>query len=98
VYLQEPASGGLLLFFAMQAYMLGAIITALRRMNVDPLAGALLASLLITLVLNVFEADLTDRFYYVPAAILVALMHTARTGSRQDADDEAAEAELVTTG
>jgi hypothetical protein len=98
VYLQELASGGLLLFFAMQAYMLGAIITALRRMNVDPLAGALLASLLITLVLNVFEADLTDRFYYVPAAILVALMHTARTGSRQDADDDAAEAELVTTG
>ena len=94
VYLQELASGGLLLFFAMQIYMLGAIITALRRMNADPLAGALLASLLITLVLNVFEADLTDRFYYVPAAILVALMHTARTGSQDDAADEA---ELVST-
>jgi hypothetical protein len=62
--------------------MLGAIVTAARRANAEPLAGALLAALLITLVLNVFEADLTDRFYYVPAAILVALVHTADTGPR----------------
>lgn len=90
VYLQELASGGLLLFAAMSVYLLGAIGTAARRMNVDPLAGALLAALLITLVLDLFEADLTDRFYYVPAAILAALVHTADT-ARRPADAPPAE-------
>jgi hypothetical protein len=40
------------------------------------------------LALNYFEADLTDRFYYVPAAILVAMMHThhAEAVGEPDAD------------
>jgi len=45
------------------------------------LAAAVFAALLATLVLNVFEADLTDRFYYVPEAILIALL----TRTRMDA-------------
>jgi hypothetical protein len=76
VYLQELASGGLILFAGVQIYMLGAIITAIKHMRREPLAAALLAALLITLALNIFEADLTDRFYYVPAAILIALVQT----------------------
>lgn len=78
VYLQELASGGLILFAAMSVYMLGSIFGAYRLMRRSRLAGAVLAALLGTLVLNIFEADLTDRFYYVPAAILIALMETYR--------------------
>lgn len=74
VYLQELASGGLILFLGMSIYMLGALLTSARLMREDNLAGAVLAALLATLALNFAEADLTDRFYYVPAAILVALL------------------------
>jgi hypothetical protein len=76
VYLQELASGGLLLFVAMQVYMGGAIFSAWRYLKHNDMAVALLASLVSILALNYFEADLTDRFYYVPTAILVAMMHT----------------------
>jgi hypothetical protein len=75
VYLQELASGGLILFFAMQLYMVGGIVTAWRYLKRCDLSVALLASMLAILALNYFEADLTDRFYYVPAAILVAMVH-----------------------
>lgn len=79
VYLQELASGGLILFIAMQTYMFGAIATAWRYLKRYDMAMAVLASLIAALGLNLFEADLTDRFYYVPAAILVAMVHTLRT-------------------
>jgi hypothetical protein len=85
VYLQELASGGLILFLAVQIYMLGGIATAWRYLRRSDLAVALLASLLSVLALDYFEADLTDRFYYVPAAILVAMVHAL------DADDGPAE-------
>lgn len=77
VYLQELASGGLILFCAMSVYMLGAMHAAYRTMGRHPLAASILASLVVTLALNIFEADLTDRFYYVPAALLIALVQTA---------------------
>lgn len=88
VYLQELASGGLILFAAMQVYMGGAIIGAWRLLKRNDMAMALLAALLAVLALNYFEADLTDRFYYVPAAILVAMMHThhAEAVGEPDAD------------
>jgi O-Antigen ligase len=75
VYLQELASGGLILFIAMQIYMAGGIFTAWRYLKRDDMAVALLASLFAVLALNYFEADLTDRFYYVPIAILAAMVH-----------------------
>jgi O-antigen ligase/polysaccharide polymerase Wzy-like membrane protein len=90
VYIQELASGGLILFLAMSAYMAGAAWDAWRFVDRDPLAAAILASVLATLALNVFEADLTDRFYYVPEAILVAMIVVAR---RADADPPAPVAE-----
>lgn len=78
VYIQELAAGGILLFAAMAIYMMGAAIASARLIRRYDLAAALLAAVLVTLALNVFEADLTDRFYYVPAAILVALIYIAR--------------------
>ena len=75
VYLQELASGGLILFIAMQIYMAGGIFTAWRYLKRNDMAVALLGSLIAILALNYFEADLTDRFYYVPVAILVAMVH-----------------------
>jgi hypothetical protein len=77
VYIQELAAGGLLLFAAMSIYAVGGMIAAARLIRRYDLAAALLAALLVTLALNIFEADLTDRFYYVPAAILVALIYVA---------------------
>jgi hypothetical protein len=76
VYLQELASGGLLLFGAMSIYMLGGMWSAARIIPRDDLGAAVLGALLATIGLNFFEADLTDRFYYVPSAILIALLVT----------------------
>lgn len=87
VYIQELASGGLILFVAMSLYMLGAGWEAWRLINRTPLAAAIVGSVAATLALNIFEADLTDRFYYVPEAILVALLVVMRN------DDRVAEAD-----
>lgn len=84
VYLQELASGGLILFVAMQIYMAGALWTSWRSMPRYDMAMACFCSLAAILVLNIFEADLTDRFYYVPAAILVAMVHTLDTPAEPD--------------
>ncbi len=77
VYIQELAAGGLILFATMSIYAVGGMIAAARLVRRYDLAAALLAALIVTLALNIFEADLTDRFYYVPAAILVALIYLA---------------------
>jgi hypothetical protein len=83
VYLQELAVGGLLLFTSMAIYAVSGIVLAVRLAPRDTLAGMLGASILVTLALNFVEADLTDRFYYVPAALLVTLAyhHRIRPGS-----------------
>ena len=78
VYLQELAAGGLLLFFAMLIYSLGAAVVAWNLVQRHDLAAPLLTITLTIAALNIFEADLTDRFYYVPAAILVALTYADR--------------------
>jgi hypothetical protein len=82
VYLQELASGGLILFLAMSIYMLGAAWESGRLLKLDPLAGAIFGAVGATLALNIFEADLTDRFYYVPEAILVAMLVVAKLDRR----------------
>jgi O-antigen ligase len=100
VYLQELASGGLILFAAMQIYLGGAILTAWRNFKRNDMSMAVLGSLLAILVLNFFEADLTDRFYYVPAAILIAMVHTldADEGSDEDAGGAVAERNPIHAG
>jgi len=92
VYLQEVAAGGLLLFFAMAVYSLGAAVVSYKLMPRHDLAAALLTITLTIAALNIFEADLTDRFYYVPAAILVALLYADRFE-----DEEAAAAAEAST-
>jgi hypothetical protein len=96
VYLQELASGGLLLFTAMSIYMLGGILESWGLMRKgDELAAAILGCVLITLALNIFEADLTDRFYYVPVAILVAHLLTLERGEESDGTELAANADAA---
>lgn len=88
VYLQELASGGLLLFAAMSVYMLGGIVSAYRLIPENDIAAAVFTSLIAMLALNFFEADLTDRFYYVPVAILVAFLHTREPEAHEDSELE----------
>jgi hypothetical protein len=90
VYLQELASGGLILFIGMNLYMLGGIFTAWRHLSRNDMAMACLGSLIAILGLNIFEADLTDRFYYVPAAILIAMVR-----NQQRAPDVAQEKDFA---
>jgi hypothetical protein len=87
VYIQELAAGGLILFIGMSVYMLGGAWAAFRVLDREPLAAAVLASIGATLALNIFEADLTDRFYYVPEAILVALLALEKHNAAQAAPD-----------
>jgi hypothetical protein len=84
VYLQQLASGGLILFLGVSAYMLGAAWDSFRLSRFDALAAAITAAVLGTLALNTFEADLTDRFYYVPEAILVAMLLSRRATRRAE--------------
>lgn len=85
VYLQELAAGGLLLFVSMTIYWLFAMYSARRLMPYDELAGPLLVSLLAGAALNLVGASLTDRFYYVPSAIVVALVvRYARDHAQED--------------
>jgi len=98
VYLQELASGGLLLLAGMAVYMVAAIAASWRLSRVDDLGAALAASLVSCLVLNFFEADLTDRFYYIPQALAIALgVALAQRGTAHAAgtDDGAAAREPV---
>jgi len=90
VYLQELASGGLILLIGMSVYMLGGLWESWKRIPTDPLAAAIAGSLIGTLALNIFEADLTDRFYYVPEAILVAMVIVARVRKKADEDSSVA--------
>ncbi|MFN2560852.1 MAG: O-antigen ligase family protein [Jatrophihabitans sp.] len=87
VYIQELASGGLVLFLGMSLYMIGAAWAAFRFIPQNSLAAAILASVGATLALNLFEADLTDRFYYVPEAILIAML-TVHKQDTQVADGD----------
>lgn len=86
VYLQELASGGLILFLGMQVYLLASIYYSARLIPRHDLGAAFVGVGIAIACLNVFEADLTDRFYYVPAAILVSLLYVDRM---EDAEAEA---------
>lgn len=89
VYLQELSAGGLLLFVTVSVYLLGAAIDALRLVRFDSLAAAVLGSIVATIGLDFVEADLTDRFYYVPEAILVAMLVAVPTmRHRADVDPQ----------
>lgn len=88
VYLQELAAGGLILFIALSLYMIGAAYTAFRYMPRYSLAAALLVCMITAAALNYVEANLTDRYYYVPGALIVALVTADRVLTRRRAADE----------
>jgi hypothetical protein len=86
VYLQELASGGLVLFIGMTVYMLGGLGSSLALIRHTALGGMLAVAFVATAILNFVEADLTDRFYYVPGAILVAVLEGRRLGAQEQVD------------
>jgi hypothetical protein len=81
VYVQELAAGGLILFVGMQIFTLGGFRAAYLLRGQSDLASALLASLITAAAFNYVEADLTDRFYYVPAALVVAIASLNAAGN-----------------
>lgn len=85
VYLQQLASGGILIFASMAVYLIAGLYYAARLMRVHDLAGPLFVSILAGAALNYVGASLTDRYNYVPNAILVALvMYCASRAARQE--------------
>jgi hypothetical protein len=74
VYLQILQSGGILLMITLMIYYFGSIFVSFRMIPKHSLAAALCTSVIASLVLDVFEADLTDRFYYVPIGAILALL------------------------
>lgn len=75
VYIQELASGGVLLFAGMLLFMVGSLIESYRLWNVSDLARSLFVTIVATAILNFAEADLSDRFYYAPAGLIAALAY-----------------------
>jgi hypothetical protein len=73
VYFQILQSGGILLMVTLMFYYLASILVSFRMIPKYSLAAALCTSVIASLVLDVFEADLTDRFYYVPVGAILAL-------------------------
>jgi hypothetical protein len=73
VYLQQLASGGILLFAALLIYSLSVLRLSAALSRYYTLASALVACWIASTVFNYLEADLTDRFFYVPPALAVML-------------------------
>lgn len=78
VYLQQLAAGGLLLFVALLILASAAISVAYRLRTVSDLAGPLFVSLVGAAALNLVGSSLTDRFFYVPLGLVVALHYHYR--------------------
>jgi hypothetical protein len=87
VYFQILQSGGLLLMATLMLYYLASIVVSFRMIPRYSLAAALCTSVIASLVLDVFEADLTDRFYYVPIGAILALCLVDEWRSPDDSDE-----------
>jgi hypothetical protein len=87
VYFQILQSGGLLLMATLMFYYLASIVVSFRMIPRYSLAAALCTSVIASLVLDVFEADLTDRFYYVPIGAILALCLVDEWRSPDDSDE-----------
>lgn len=84
VYIQEAASGGLILLLSMLIYNLACFWISARLIPYSDLAAALLATFVASAVFNYLEADLTDRFFYVPVALLICLANLRSKDSELD--------------
>ncbi len=87
VYLQILQSGGILLMVTLMFYYLASIVVSFRLIPKYSLAAALCTSVIASLVLDLFEADLTDRFYYVPIGAILALRLVDARRSTDEPDD-----------
>jgi hypothetical protein len=87
VYLQILQSGGILLMATLMFYYVASIFVSYRLIPRYSLAAALCTSVIASLVLDVFEADLTDRFYYVPIGAILALVSLEDRRSAAESDE-----------
>jgi hypothetical protein len=94
VYLQILQSGGILLMVTLMFYYLASIVVSFRLIPKYSLAAALCTSVIASLVLDLFEADLTDRFYYVPigAIFALSLVDERRSPDEQDGPEDSDQA------
>jgi hypothetical protein len=74
-------------------YYFSSIFVSFRMIPKYSLAAALCTSVIASLVLDVFEADLTDRFYYVPIGAILAI--SVLDGLRSEAAEDVAEEPAV---
>jgi hypothetical protein len=104
VYIQQLAAGGLVLFTSLTVYMLWLLYTSHRLMPVSDLAGPLFVTLVGAAALNYVTSSLTDRFVYVPMALVVALAQSVDQdpqpprGARTVADTNDPERPAVSAG
>lgn len=74
VFLQLLAAGGVIGLLGYATYWIGVLRTGLFARRLDPnIASVLLVSSLCFLALNLVENQVTDRYVYVPAALIVGL-------------------------
>jgi hypothetical protein len=93
VYLQILQSGGIVLMATLMFYYFASILVSFRLIPRYSLAAALCTSVVASLVLDLFEADLTDRFYYVPIGAILAI--SVLDGLRSEAAEDVAEEPAV---
>ncbi|GAB2478953.1 O-antigen ligase family protein [Jatrophihabitans fulvus] len=74
VYLQQLQAGGLVLFTIMSIYLVAASWDSFKLIRNTPIAAAICAAVVAKVPMNFVETSLTDRFYYLPEAILAALL------------------------
>lgn len=92
VYLQQLQAGGLVLFTIMTVYLVAAAWDSFRHIRNTPIAAAICAAVLAKVPMNFVETSLTDRFYYLPEAILAALLAVTKGREYLGRDDEFAPA------
>ncbi|HEX6540023.1 MAG TPA: O-antigen ligase family protein [Candidatus Dormibacteraeota bacterium] len=82
VFLQLLAAGGVIGLLGYLTYWIGVLRTGLLARRVDPnIASVLLVSSLCFLALNLVENQVTDRYLYVPAALIAGLAALRRRAS-----------------
>jgi O-antigen ligase len=77
-YVQAMAAGGLILLLGVLCMQIGALVSALRLMRTEPLAAALVATMLTRLVYDFIEGPLIIPVVYLPVALIAGLVAQQR--------------------
>jgi hypothetical protein len=96
IYLQIIASGGLFLAAGMALFWFG-IVRDGWHLRQNPLASALLTSVILWLLAGAVENQLTDRYIYFPVAALATLSVLRRGALIPDEAPEAAPVRIVSS-